>query len=254
MAHQADERSLKLADRAPLYERATEALLNLIARDDYRVGDRLPGEHDLAEELGISRPTLREALSELKNRGLIDRRHGVGTFVTDPGPRLHRGLATLRSLRDISGQAGLEAARSSWAVEVVPAPAEPGRVLNLRTGDDVINVRMAATVAGVTCATFDTFLLMSQVDLQALRAYEGGSVLDFIMEGGTPQLSHTNSDIAAIAAGDRLAEWLGVGKGTPVLYLAETFFTPVGMPVMFSRNSFLTDKISFHLVREVERT
>jgi GntR family transcriptional regulator len=253
MTSKEKEQSAKLTEPAPLYERATAALLDLIAREDYQAGDRLPGEHDLAEELGISRPTLREALSELKNRGFVDRRHGVGTFVADPGPRLHRGLATLRSLRDMSGQAGLEASRSSWAVEVVTVPVEPRRALRLRSHDEVINIRMAATMAGVTCATFDSFLLTSQGDLDALRAYEGGSVLDYIMERGTPHLSHTNSDIGAIAVEGEAAEWLGVADGTPVLYLAETFFATGGEAVMFSANSFLTDKISFHLIREVER-
>ena len=246
-------KTAKLVESAPLYERATTALLDLIARDQYQAGDRLPGEHELAQELGISRPTLREALSELKNRGIVDRRHGVGTFVTHPTPRLHRGLATLRSLRDMSGQEGLEASRSSWLVESGPVPEHPRRALGLRPGAEVVNIRMTATVAGETCANFDSFMAAELVDIDDIRAYTGGSWLDYIMERGTPPLSHTHTDIAATGANDEVAEWLGVPTGTPILQLTETFFTPAGEPAMFSRNSFLTDKISFHLVREVER-
>ena len=253
MAPAAGRGSLRSADTSHLYERATDALLELISREEYRPGDRLPGEHDLATQLGISRPTLREALSELKNRGLIDRRHGVGTFVSGPGARLHRGLATLRSLRDMSGQEGMEADRSSWAVEAMPAPQHPARALGIPAGAEVVNIRMAATVDGETCAHFDSWLPAGRIDADDLRAYQGGSVLDYIMERGAPPLSHTNSDIAAVGAAGRVAGWLGVPKGTPILYLAETFFTPEGERVMYSCNRFLTDKISFHLVREVER-
>ncbi len=244
---------MKLAEGVPLYERATDALLDLIARDDYQAGDRLPGEHELAEGLGISRPTLREALSELKNRGLIDRRHGVGTFVTAPGPKLHRGLATLRSLRDMSGQAGLEASRSSWTVETRTAPEELRRLFRLPTGHELINVRMVANVSGEVCASFDSYAPAELFDIEDLRAYRGGSWLDYIMERGDPYLSHTHSDIAATGAESEVANRLRVAAGTPILYLAETFFTAAGKPVVFSHNHFLTDKISFHIVREVER-
>jgi GntR family transcriptional regulator len=236
-----------------LYERTTDALLELIAREGFQAGDRLPGEHELATLLGISRPTLREALSELKNRGLIDRRHGVGTFFNGSPPRLHRGLATLRSLRDMSGQEGMTAERSSWSVEIRPAPMEPGRILGLAAGQELVNVRMGAAVDGETCAHFDTYLPVGRVDVERLRSYRAGSVLDYVMELGDPPLSHTHTDIAADPAAGRVAELLGVPEGTPVLYLAETFFTSAGEAVMFSRNSFLTDRISFHLVREVER-
>ena len=112
---------------------------------------------------------------------------------------------------------------------------------------------MTAAVAGETCANFDSFMPAELVDIEDIRAYTDGSWLDYLMERGTPPLSHTHTDIAATGADDQVAKWLDVANGTPILHLTETFFTPPGEPVMFSRNSFLTSRISFHLVREVER-
>jgi GntR family transcriptional repressor for pyruvate dehydrogenase complex len=66
-------------------------ILELIAADRLRPGDRLPPERDLAAKLGTSRPSLREALRSLKAQGVVDIRHGSGVFVAEP--------AMTRSLR-----------------------------------------------------------------------------------------------------------------------------------------------------------
>lgn len=62
-------------------ETATSALRDLLARGHYQPGDRLPSERELAEGLGLSRPTLREAIRRLTEAGLLEARQGSGTFV-----------------------------------------------------------------------------------------------------------------------------------------------------------------------------
>ena len=62
-------------------ERATQAIISMIASGRYWPGDRLPAERQLAERLSLSRPTLREALGTLAKAGVLDQRHGAGTFV-----------------------------------------------------------------------------------------------------------------------------------------------------------------------------
>ncbi|MGQ9767650.1 MAG: GntR family transcriptional regulator, partial [Anaerolineae bacterium] len=68
------------ANPRPLYAQASAMLKELLHSGNYMPGARLPSEHALSEQLGISRPTLREALHQLEEEGLIVRRHGVGTF------------------------------------------------------------------------------------------------------------------------------------------------------------------------------
>ena len=62
--------------------RVAETITEMIAQQQFRPGDRLPNELELAEELHVGRTTLREALRILATRGLVEVRRGVGTFVT----------------------------------------------------------------------------------------------------------------------------------------------------------------------------
>jgi GntR family transcriptional repressor for pyruvate dehydrogenase complex len=62
-------------------ERATAAIIDMIAGSRYWPGDRLPAERQLAEQLSLSRPTLREALGVLSQAGILDQRHGSGTYI-----------------------------------------------------------------------------------------------------------------------------------------------------------------------------
>lgn len=80
-----DWSQLKKATTLSLPDRLSVDLERLILDGQLAPGDRLPPERELAEQLGVSRVSIREALRELENRGLIDRRPGRGTIVLSPG-------------------------------------------------------------------------------------------------------------------------------------------------------------------------
>ena len=79
--------------RQPKYLQAAEAIRTRIVDGTYPSGERIPGEHELAEEFGISRPTLVRALGMLKHDGWLESRQGDGTFSRGPAPSSLKGLA-----------------------------------------------------------------------------------------------------------------------------------------------------------------
>jgi GntR family transcriptional regulator len=242
-----------LTHSEPLYQRAIEGVIGFIEEERYQPGDQLPSENDLAAELGISRPTLREALMELQTQGVIERRRGVGTFIAEEKPAsLRPGIEKLRSLRSLSEAAGIDFARSSWSVEEAFADEEVAASLELKLGTPVVYVRMTATSAGIPSATFGIYILPKHVDIDELKVYSKGSLLDYVLEKGSPKLHHTNTEFSATAASGPVSEWLDISDGTPVLQLAEIFFDRSGRSVMYSRNHFLTTQVSFNLVRTVD--
>jgi len=74
------------SDGRKLYQQAAAAIAAAIQRGDYRPGQRIPSERDLADEHKVSRPTIREALIALEVTGLVRSRHGSGIFVVDEPP------------------------------------------------------------------------------------------------------------------------------------------------------------------------
>src|SRR5512141_1199954 len=77
---------IKAVEPQRLYRRIAEQIAQLIRRGEYRPGDRLPPERDLAHQLGVSRPSVREALIALEVEGYVEVRVGSGVYVTRRRP------------------------------------------------------------------------------------------------------------------------------------------------------------------------
>lgn len=117
-------------------EEIVEQIKKLIARGDLKPGERIPSERDLAVMLGVSRPSVREAIMMLEAMGFVEARQGGGTFVralteasiTDPLARLieEKDPALLRALAEV--RMGLE----SWSAYLAAQRAEPGEVAEIR--------------------------------------------------------------------------------------------------------------------------
>lgn len=84
---------LQTVEPQRLYRRIAEQLRSLITRGEFAPGARLPAERDLARQLGVSRPSVREALIAMEVEGLIDVRTGSGIYVVEAGPRPRRAGA-----------------------------------------------------------------------------------------------------------------------------------------------------------------
>jgi GntR family hexuronate regulon transcriptional repressor len=74
------------AETKKLYQQVANAVEADIRSGKFAPGQRVPSERDLAEQFGVSRPTVREAMLALEIRGLIEARHGSGIYVAEPGP------------------------------------------------------------------------------------------------------------------------------------------------------------------------
>src|SRR5688500_7720469 len=96
-----------LGTHAPKYHRVADTLRRMIRNGTYPVGGRLPAETALIEQFRVSLPTLRQGLALLRQEGLIEPRHGVGTFVTEqarqPDDRTARLLAAISEAEEKAG-------------------------------------------------------------------------------------------------------------------------------------------------------
>ncbi len=237
-------------DRRPLHLQAQQHLLSLIENGTYEPGQQLPSEADLAAQLGISRPTLREALLNLEQEGVIVRKHGVGTFVApEYGSRLESGLECLESVLDLAARQGMQVSVGDLQVQEEPADSEVADKLQVTRGTLLTSVRRVIVV--------DTLPVAYMLDVAPTSIFSPadvdetfkGSVLDLLRQKQDLQIAQAVADIIALNADPFLAEKLGVEPQQAVLLLEETLFDQEGTAVEFSRNYFVPDFFRFHVVR-----
>lgn len=128
-----------------LYRQISEQLRGLIKNGEFPVGSRLPAERDLSEQLGVSRPSLREALIALEVEGYIEVRMGSGIYVCEPPASDGDGY-------DLSSEEGpleLIQARALIEGEVAAIAAKAGRKAHFDAIEEAIDVMEADAAAGV---------------------------------------------------------------------------------------------------------
>ncbi|MEJ5198084.1 MAG: GntR family transcriptional regulator [Anaerolineae bacterium] len=238
-------------DSRPLYSQASEALKALIAQGEYQPGDRLPSEHELSDRLGISRPTLREALRQLEEERAIIRRHGVGTFVASPPPVIETGLEVLESLERLARRLGLHTQMSEVHMEERPATPVEREKLGLAEGGNVTVITRVIEAAGQRIAYLTDVVPVAYLCCDELAADFQGSVLDHFLARGQPVLSHSRTELIAEAANSELARRLHIQRGAPLLRLEAQLYAGDGAVVDYSTSYFVPGYFRFHVVRRI---
>jgi len=247
--------------RAPLATQAATTIRRAVLDGHWRVGERLPSEPQLALELGISRATLREALRMLVSDGLLDRRHGVGTFVVRvPTPTIERGIDELFSLGEAIEQLGYVPSVGDHAVEVMQAPKLVAAELQLPIGQPVCHmtrVRMADTRPVIVCDDYLSTALLADAGLTAPTAVaevvELGSLYGWFEERLGIAIDWALTHIEPVAANAVESKTLGVREGEALIRLRQTHYAVDGKPVLYSENVHNSDVIRFHVQRRRAR-
>jgi GntR family transcriptional regulator len=261
------------ADQRPLYAQASEALKNLIQVGGYAAGDRLPSEVELSQRLGISRPTLREALQLLEEDGTIVRRHGVGTFVAPPQPVIEGGLEVLESIERMAERHGLSTHMDAATVEERAATPRELHGLGLidETAvtvvtrviitDPLSNAGPRQHIAFLTDVVPVPYLraadLRAPISAEAAALQEAanpgfsGSVLDLFLGRGWPLLSHSRTGLVAEAADADLARALHIQRNAPLLRMEAQLYAQDGRVVDYSLSHFVPGYFRFHVVRRI---
>jgi GntR family transcriptional regulator len=240
-----------LRDPRPLYLQIEDALIQLLA--DSEPGEQLPPEPELAHRLGVSRSTLREALRALKDKGLIARKHGVGTFVQPRPSLILSGLETLESLDVIAGRLGMAVHTAQVTIEERSADEQPGlgEKLDLPPDDKLVCVCRVKLADEQPVAYIEDMVPATVATVDELRAGFRDSVLDYLLQRGDPQPDHARADIRALPANREMAAKLEQQPGAALLLLEEILYSTEGKPIDYSRNYFVPGYFNFHVIRRI---
>src|SRR6516162_6659761 len=139
-----------------LYSRVESALAGEIADGDLRVGEQLPTEDSLIARFGVSRITVRRAIQNLVNRGLVEIRRGKGTFVA--APKITQELTELSGFVEDMHAAGRKPTARVLGRQIVPANATVAAQLALTRGERVVRIRRVRLADGIPLSFDETFL------------------------------------------------------------------------------------------------
>ncbi len=237
---------------APLHYQAQFYLRDLIQNGAYQPGQKLPPEGIFAEQLGISRPTLREALYKLEMEGLIVRKHGVGTYVSRSSENpLDSGLEILESIEHIAGRMGLKTEMGDSKIEERIATSSEAIGLECDPQEKVLSVIRIILVDARPVAHLSDVLPLRFMRKQDLGAKFRGSVLDILLKRGQPALTFSFTRLAAIAADNELASQLEIPRKTPLLKMEAKLFALDNSVVDYSVSKFVSDLFDFHVIRRI---
>jgi GntR family transcriptional regulator len=188
-------------------------------------------------------------------RGVLVRRHGVGTFVASRIPVLESGLEILESIDSLAQQIGLETEMAH--LEVIERLATPVETAGLDYAEDsevaVLIVNRVIAVEGEPVADLRDIVPLSYLQKEELGPDFRGSVLDLFLQRGTPMLSVSRTEIMAVSATAKFAERLHVPRGSALLKVVGKLYSYDENVVDYSVSYFVPGHFKFHVMRKVNQ-
>ena len=228
---------------SPLYQQIKVLILQSLQDGEWKPGDVIPSEMDLAARFRVSQGTVRKAIDELAAENLVVRRQGKGTFVATHAEQQvqYRFLRLLPDTGDASSEG--PAQRRIIECKRLRAPADIARALGLRSGDAVLHVRRVLSFQQVATILEDLWLPAAPfkgLTAERLDSYRGPMYALFETEFGV-RMVRAEEKIRALAASEPACELLKVKAGEPLLSVERTAFTYNDLPMELRRGLYRTD-------------
>ena len=226
---------------SPLYQQIKVLILRSLQAGEWRPGEAIPSELDLAARFKVSQGTVRKAIDELAAEHLLVRRQGKGTYVaTHAEERVQYRF--LRLTPDLP-ETNATVKRQLLDCRRLRAPADIARLLNLKTGDTVVEIRRVLHFSGQPTVLDDIWLpghLFKGLTAERLNEYKGPMYGLFETEFGV-RMIRAEEKLRAVLANQADAALLSVEVGSPLLSVERLARTYDDQPVELRRGLYRTE-------------
>ncbi|HEY9308308.1 MAG TPA: GntR family transcriptional regulator [Microbacterium sp.] len=224
----------------PLYFQVSSAIEGAIRSGEIPPGARLENEIAIGQRAGLSRPTIRRAMEELVDKGLLVRRRGIGTQVVQGQVTRQVELTSLyEDLKNSQHEPG------TLVLEHDTRPADPvtAEALRVPVGSDIVYLRRQRSTDGVPVAVLTNYLPLDFADITTEQLQQKG--LYEIMRARGVTIRVANQKIGARRAHGDEPGLLDIDKGGPVLTMERVAFDASGRAVEFGHHCYRPDMYSF---------
>ncbi|RZU63883.1 GntR family transcriptional regulator [Microterricola gilva] len=232
-------------DRAgpiPLYYQVATRIEDAIRSGVLPAGSRLENEVALGERLGLSRPTIRRAIQDVVDKGLLVRRRGIGTQV------VHGEVARqveLTSLHEDLARSGHQPSTTLLLSEVIPADETMAEHLSLPEGSPLLHLRRLRSSDDTPLAVLENYLPSDFTDLSTSALTEYGLYQVLRSRGTTMRVARER--IGARTATDEESTLLDIAAAGPVLTMERTAYDNSGRAVEYGQHCYRPDLYSFEV-------
>ena len=228
----------------PLYEQIKILLTQSLVSGEWKPGEAIPSEIELASRFRVSQGTVRKAIDELAAENIVVRRQGKGTFVASHAEPSYQ-YRFLRLMPDSGDK--VHPQNLFFGLDRAKAGPEAAHALDIKPGSTVLTFKRVMSFAGHPIVLDEIVLPPAQfpgLTLAELEEY-GGSVYSFYESVFGVRMIRAEERVRAVAADGLAAAHLKVDKGTPLLCVDRIAFTYGDKPVEWRRGLCVTEGFSY---------
>ncbi|MBG0964935.1 GntR family transcriptional regulator [Bacillus sp. SRB1LM] len=229
----------------PLYHQLIERLKDSIEKGHWTLGDKIPSENQLMEQFSVSRNTVKKAIEELVQEGILYRIQGKGTFVAKP--KLQQSLMGFYSFSKVLKEKGMNPKDIILKIEEVKPNAKIKEALQLSENVNVIEMKR------LRCAEDEPYILESSfipkhvvTDIEQLKKVGEISLYDLFSQQFNTVVTRANEAFEPVLIRADESEYLQTEVGRPALLLERTAYDTNGVPVEFCISIVRGDRCRFY--------
>ncbi|HXX17183.1 MAG TPA: GntR family transcriptional regulator [Candidatus Eremiobacteraceae bacterium] len=230
--------SVKPRNGIPAYQRIQGAIRKSIDSGGLRPGDAVPSERELARIHAVSLMTARHALATLEQDGVVERRRGVGTFVSPPKIHFNKLMSYTEQMRSRSLAVGSKV----LFAEVVDDEPEATARLSLSPKSHVLKLERLRHNGGEPFALETCYFSAKQFSGLLAESLEHESLFRILERNYNVVLGYADEEIDATAADTRTAELLALPKREPILRIRQVIYSTKGAVILYVLGLYRSDR------------
>ncbi len=222
----------------PAYQRIQGSVRKRIEAGDLRTGEAVPSERDLAKLHKVSLMTARHALASLEREGVVERRRGIGTFVS--APKIH--FNKLMSYTEQMSSRNMTTGSTVLFAKIIDNEQEANARLSLSPKSSVLKLERLRHAAGEPFALETCYLSAAQFSGLLSAPLDRESLFGILERDHHVELGYADEEVDATAADLRTADLLGIARREPLLRIRQVIFSTSGKAILYVLGFYRSDR------------
>jgi len=220
---------VRIQKTEPAYKRIQSAIRQKIDAGKLKSGDVVESERELAKLHNVSLMTARHALADLAREGIVERRHGAGTFVAPPKIHFNKLLGYSEQMASL----GLTTRSRIVSSAILTGEHEIAARLALSPSERLVRVERVRSAGSEAIAHEVCYLSATEFDDLIDAPLDRSSLFAALQRNYGIELAYADEEIDATDADHRIAELLSIPRGTSLLRIRQLIFSTSGRPIVY---------------------